>query len=277
MNYRILGRTGLRVGEIGMGLEHLLDKDEKTVIETVKAAVDGGVSYLDCHPGHDYDERPEPGVYNGYIKLGKALAQVDRSKLTLTYISSCRERDPAVAEVVFDGFLRATGIGSTDVFILGFCDKAVEYEQVMGEYGIFTFAKRMQAEGKTRFIGIATHSTDIAMKAIHGGDYDVLMFPVNPAFDVVNDGRGYDVENLPSLWDAAHDFDAVGDTDSRPRKDMYVECERHGVGLVAMKPFAGGYIFREDVNTGFTPVHCRIAGYRSWCRAVRTRTRSRRS
>ena len=38
MKYRKLGHTGIEVSEIGMGLEHLLDKDEQTVIETIKAA-----------------------------------------------------------------------------------------------------------------------------------------------------------------------------------------------------------------------------------------------
>ena len=36
MEYRVLGRTGLRVSEIGMGLEHLLDKDGQTVIDTIR-------------------------------------------------------------------------------------------------------------------------------------------------------------------------------------------------------------------------------------------------
>ena len=60
MKYRGFGRTGIEVSEIGMGLEHLLDKDEQTVIDTIRAAVDGGVTYFDCHPGHDYDQRPDP-------------------------------------------------------------------------------------------------------------------------------------------------------------------------------------------------------------------------
>ena len=47
MNYRKLGRTHFEISEIGMGTEHLLDKDEQIVIQTIKAAIDGGITYLD--------------------------------------------------------------------------------------------------------------------------------------------------------------------------------------------------------------------------------------
>ena len=88
MKYRGFGRTGIEVSEIGMGLEHLLDKDEQTVIDTVRAAIDGGVTYFDCHPGHDYDQRPDPATYPGYQMLGKALAGL-RGRVTISYIASC--------------------------------------------------------------------------------------------------------------------------------------------------------------------------------------------
>ena len=71
MKYRVLGRTGIKVSEIGMGLEHLLDKDEQNVIDTIRTAIDGGVTYLDCHVGHDFQE--DSVEYEGYKKLGKAL------------------------------------------------------------------------------------------------------------------------------------------------------------------------------------------------------------
>jgi predicted aldo/keto reductase-like oxidoreductase len=253
MRYRKLGRTGIEVSEIGMGLEHLLVKDEQTVIDTIKAAVDGGVTYLDCHPGHDYDNRPDPGIYEGYIKLGKALKGV-RDKLTLTYIASCRERELSLARTCFEGYLRALGTDHTDVFIIQFCDTTAEYEQVTSDTGLLAYARQLRAEGKVRFIGISTHSSDIAYKAINSGAFDVLMYPVNPAFDVVIDEDMYKTDNLATLWDAAYAFSSEGKRDAQPRKNVYIECERRGVGLVAMKPFAGGFIFRVEQDAGFTPV-----------------------
>lgn len=254
MKYRRLGHTGVEVSEISMGLEHLLDKDTQIVIDTIRAAVNGGVSYLDCHPGHDYDNRADPGVYDGYMKLGKAIRDV-RDKLTLTYIASCREREPGLARICFDGYLKALGTDHTDVFIIQFCDTTAEYEQVTGETGLLAYAQQLRNKGRVGFIGISTHSSDIAYKAISSGAFDVLMYPVNPAFDVVTDEERYKTDDLATLWDAAHAFTSEGKRGAQPRKNVYSECERRGIGLVAMKPFAGGFIFGIEKDAGFTPVN----------------------
>jgi len=250
----MLGKTGVQVSEIGMGLEHLLDKDAQTVTDTIAAAFSGGVNYLDCHPGHDYDGRSDPAVYDGYIKLGKALKGI-RDKLTITYIASCREREPNVARACFEGYLHAVGTKYTDIFIIQFCDTVAEYELVTGRFGLLAYARQLRAEGKAKFIGISTHSSDIACRAIESGDFDVLMYPINPAFDVVTDEDRYKTNDLATLWDAAHDFSAENRDGATPRKNVYNECERMGVGLAAMKPFAGGFIFDVEKNAGFTPIN----------------------
>lgn len=253
MKVRIFGSTGIEVGEIGMGLEHLLDKDEQTVIDTVRAAVDGGVTYLDCHPGHDYDDRTELELYEGYAKLGKALAG-HRDKLTISYIASCNERGADVAPRCFEGYLRALGTDHTDVFILQFCDKMAEYREITGENGLLAYAQKVRAEGKARYIGISTHSMDVAFKAMESGSFDMLMFPVNPAFDVLDDEKEYNENLIGNLWDKAYAYTSGGKSGALPRKDVYSACESHGVALVAMKPFAGGFVFGVEKDAGFTPV-----------------------
>jgi uncharacterized protein len=254
MEYRKFGRTGIEVGEIGMGLEHLLDKDEQTVIDTVRAAIDGGVTYLDCHPGHDYDGRPEPERYEGYEKLGKALAGL-RDKMTISYIASYNERGSDVAPRCFEGYLRSLGTDHTDVFILQFCDKMAEYREITGENGLLAYAQKVRAEGKARYIGISTHSMSVAFEAIESGSFDMLMFPVNPAFDVLDDEKEYNEDLVGNLWDKAYQYNPNGKSGALPRKSVYSACERHGVALVAMKPFAGGFVFGVEKDAGFTPVN----------------------
>jgi len=252
MQYRRLGRTGLNVSEIGMGTEHLLDKDEQTVIATIKAAVEGGVNYFDCHVGHDFPE--ESVSYDGYDKLGKALAGL-RDKLYISYITFYKDRSFEFTQPRFDYFLNALNTDHTDVFMIQFCDKENDYESILSENGALDHVKKLRLEGKVRFIGISTHSTEIAHKAIKSGEFDVIMFPVNPAFDVLTDEEQYKTDNLETLWDAAHDFNADKADETRPRKSVYNECEKNDIGLVAMKPFAGGFIFRVEGEAGFTPVN----------------------
>ena len=251
MKYRVLGRTGRKISEIGMGTEHLLDKDEQIVIATIKAALDGGVTYFDCHPGHDNQE--DVIEYEGYVKLGKAIGGV-RDKLCLTYLAPSSFTSDAI-QPRFEFFLRALGTDHIDVFILQFCDKVKNFEGMTADGGLLDYAKKLQREGKLKYIGISTHSQAVAFGAIRNGAFDMLMYPVNPAFDVVVDEERYKTDNLESLWDAADDFKPDSKNSRQPRKSVYSECEREGVGLVAMKPFGGGYIFNAEKDAGFTPVN----------------------
>jgi len=284
MKYRILGRTGLKVSEIGMGLEHLLVKDEQTIIDTIKAAVGGGVNYLDCHVSHDFKE--DSVEYDGYVKLGKAFKGI-RDKLYISYITFYKQRSAEYTQPRFDFFLDALGTTHVEVFMIQFCDKNSDYDEIMGENSAYAHAKKMQAEGKVRFIGLSTHSTEIALKAIKSDKFDVLMFPINPAFDVLTDGKKYDTDKIETLWTAAEDFKAdenecvvnkagenkADDNEtvdnktgannagvnrlykSQPRKNVYIECEKNNIGLVAMKIFAGAFIFGVEKEAGFTPVN----------------------
>ena len=253
MKYRKLGRTGLSVSEIGMGLEHLLDKDEKIVIDTIRAAINGGVNYFDCHVGHDYQE--DSIMYEGYSKLGKAL-KGHRDNVYISYVTYYKYRNAEYTQPRFDNFLQALDTDHVDVFIIQFCDRSTDYEQITGDNGALAHAKKLKSEGKASYIGISTHSTDIALKAIRSGEFDVLMYPVNPAFDVITiDEEQHKSDDIGFLWDAAHDFSAEDKIDSLPRKNVFNECERNDIGLVAMKPFAGGVTLDWEKEAGFTPVN----------------------
>ena len=253
MKYRVLGRTGVEISEIGMGLEHLISHEQSIINATLKTAIDGGVNYLDCHPGHDYKE--DEIDYAGYEKLGKAICGV-RDKLCISYIAVCSARKICDAQPRFESYLKALNTDHTDVFMIQFCDKMTEYDEITGEAGLLEYAKKLSAEGKIRYTGISTHSSAVARKAIYSGDFDVIMYPVNPAFDVVIDEEQYKTDDLGTLWDAANDYNSDSAKSSKlVRKDIYTECLNNNIGLIAMKPFGGGFIFGIEGNAGFTPLN----------------------
>src|SRR5262245_44490057 len=77
MNYRVLGHTGEKISAIGVGGGHLALKhvDEKLAIRIVRAAVDGGINFMDnCW---DYNEGASE------IRMGKALRDGYRDKVFL--------------------------------------------------------------------------------------------------------------------------------------------------------------------------------------------------
>ena len=86
-------------------------------------------------------------------------------------------------------------------------------------------ALRLQREGKARFIGLSGHANPIARQAARDGYVDVLMQPVNLA--------------------------AGADT-----REMLELCAGLDVAVVAMKPFAGGEMFRKSAAVPVTAVRC---------------------
>ena len=150
MKHRILGRTGIEVSEIGMGTEHLLDKDAQIVADTIAAAINGGINYFDCHPGHDSQE--DSIDYVGYQKLGKAL-QGARDKLTITYLAPAL-LSPTDTEPRFASYLRAMDTDHTDVFIIQFCDKVKDFEHVIGVEGFFAVNQNILNKAHTKHINI---------------------------------------------------------------------------------------------------------------------------
>ncbi len=250
MQYRKLGRTELDVSEIGMGLEHLLDKDEAVVAETIQTAIRGGVNYFDCLPLSEYST--ETGENEAYLKLGRALEGC-REWVYLTFLAYVSRPLPYI-QADFACYLRALRTDHTDVFILACCDRLVDFEQATGAGSLLEYAKKLRGEGKVRHIGFSTHNAELAHRVIRSGDFDVLMFPVNPAFDVIPDEERFHSDILGNIWDAAYQFTSA-DGGPRPRTSVYDACERYGVGLVAMKPFAGGFIFGVEKAAGFTPLN----------------------
>jgi predicted aldo/keto reductase-like oxidoreductase len=83
-------------------------------------------------------------------------------------------------------------------------------------------------QGKIGHIGMSSHRVSISIKAVNSGLIDVLMYPV-------------------SLTSSAINADRV----------LYQACIDQNVGLVAMKPYAGGTLFIANGKpTGITPVQC---------------------
>ncbi len=89
------------------------------------------------------------------------------------------------------------------------------YEHVFKPEGAMEAAQQALEDGKINHIGISSHSLEIARRAITSGVFSTVLFPFNFV-------RNEATEELVSL------------------------AQKHDVGFVAMKPFAGGSI--KDAN-----------------------------
>jgi uncharacterized protein len=253
MRTAVLGRTGIETSVIGLGMEHLEKLPYEEVAATVEAALNGGVRYMDLfmpsanirdHVGKLIKGRRHRFQIQGH--LGACL-QADGQY--------CRSRDPARAERHAEDLLRRLGTDYLDVLVLHFVDESPEWAEAADPGGILEIAQRWKRQGKAGAIGMSSHKVVAAMAAVGSGVVDVLMFPVNPAFDLLPGET-----QLEALREAAP-YSGLKEAGSKPvysRRGLFLECERSGVAIVAMKPYGGGWVFRPENPSGIvlTPVQC---------------------
>jgi len=252
MKYRKLGRTAINVGIVGLGAEHLEHASTDTVVSVVHEAIDHEVNYIDFFMA-------SPGVRDNF---GIALKHRRNEVLIAGHLGSilrngqyARSRNQVECERFFDDLLTRLKTDYVDVLMLHFIDKPDDYDKVFGSSGLLELAARLQKEGKTRFIGMSGHYMPVALKAVNSGYIDVLMFPVNPAFDTLPG----DME-MKALWqDSSYRDTALAGNKPMPqRKELYHACAIQGVGLVVMKPYAAGRLFVKEnpSHIVLTPMQC---------------------
>jgi predicted aldo/keto reductase-like oxidoreductase len=205
---RPLGRTELMVSAVSLGTEYLLNKPVDHVAQVIRAAVDRGVTYFDLFWA-------QPGFRDA---LGAAFVGLrDRVQLAahLGAVAPSGEhevsRDPRLALRFFEDFLARYRTDYVDVLYLHNVNDQPDLDLVMGPGGILDLARRLVREGKARAIGFSGHSVPITRAAVASGAIDVLMFPINLA--------GHAIPG---------------------RRELLLECQERGVGVVAMKAYAGG-------------------------------------
>ena len=249
MRYRALGNTGLMVSEIGLGAEWL----ERHSAEEVKAVIDcceaQGINILDCW-------MPEPKVRSN---IGAAIAGKRERWIIQGHFGSTwqdgqyvRTRDMDKVVPAFEDLLERLGTGYIDLGMIHFVDEEAEFHRIMeGEF--LAYVKEQKAKGVIRHIGMSTHNPRVGILAALSGEIEMLLFSVNPAFDL-----------LPATEDMEQYFSEesyeVGLGGIHPdRAELYRLCEQRGVGITVMKGYAGGRLFSGSTSpfgVALTPVQC---------------------
>lgn len=248
MQYRRLGKTNLMVSEIGFGGEWL----ERHNYEECKAVIDRaqelGINILDCWMS-------EPNVRTN---IGKALAGRRSQWFIQGHIGSTwqegqyvRTRDVGKCREAFEDLLKRLQTDYIDLGMIHFVDQEKDWEDVTG--GPFLeYVKELKKSGKIRHIGMSTHNPDMARKAAESGFVEMILFSINPAFDLLPP-----TDNIDNYFVEEYQ-DGLGGIDPA-RAGLYKLCEQNDVGITVMKPYAGGRLFdaeRSTFGTALTPVQC---------------------
>ena len=238
MRYRILGNTGLSVSEIGIGCEGMTEENCGMAAKLLDTAQAAGVNYFDLYS-------PDPALREA---LGKALRGRREKFFIQSHLCSVwengqytRTRDPEKTRAGFEEMLRLLQTDYIDVGMIHYCDALSDW-QTIKDNGILDYAKELKAAGRIRHIGISSHNPQAAMAAVEEGTIEILMFSVNPCYDLQPAG-----EELEQLWaDEAYENELVNmDPD---RQKLYELCAEKGVGITVMKAFGGGDLLDESLS-----------------------------
>lgn len=210
MNKRIIGKSTLEVGAIGLGCMGMSEfygrSDEQESIHTIHKALDLGITLLDTADMY--------GVGKNEILVGKAIAERRSEAIVATKFGSVRNENgdflgvsgrPEYVKSACEASLKRLGVNEIDLYYQHRVDPNVPIEETIG-----AMAELVQ-EGKVRYIGMseAAASTIRRAHAIH---------PITA------------VQTEYSLW-------------SRDVEDEILPtCRELGIGFVPYSPLGRGFL-----------------------------------
>jgi aryl-alcohol dehydrogenase-like predicted oxidoreductase len=223
MPRRQLGTTGEQVSAIGMGGYHigLPSVDEALGIRLIHAALDRGINFLDN--SWDYNK----GISE--LRMGKALAGGRRDRAFLMTKIDGRTKKEAARQIE-ESLARLR----TDRIDLVQFHEIVRFEdpdRIFARQGALEAFLEAKQAGKLRYIGFTGHKDpQIHLRTLevaeqHGFHFDTVQMPVN-----VMDAhfRSFTQQVVP-------------------------EAVRRGIGVLAMKTMADGFILKSKT---VTPIEC---------------------
>ena len=165
MEYKILGKTGLKVSVLGFGgipIQRIDAAGTRVLMEKLSAA---GVNYIDTARGYTVSEQ----------YLGEALEGI-RDRFILATKSMGRTREAMAADIELSlKNLR------TDYIDLYQCHNPnlQQFEQIIAPGGALEALMEAKAAGKIGHIGLTCHSLEVFERAIEQDWVETLMFPYN--------------------------------------------------------------------------------------------------
>ena len=245
MKTRRLGKTELMVSEIGFGGEWLERHPEQEAIDLIRYAEKQGINIIDCW-------MPDPKSRD---IIGKAIADSRDKWYVQGHIGSTwqdgqyvRTRDMRHVKPAFEDLLRRIGGGYIDLGMIHYIDTQEDWNSSMN--GPFIdYVRHLRDTGVIRHIGMSTHNPRIAKMAVETGFIEMILFSINPAFDMKPAS-----DDLTAMF---ADYDASLSGIDPERASLYRLCEEKDVGITVMKGFFGGRLFdaaTSPFGAAFTPV-----------------------
>jgi len=246
MEYRVLGRTGIRVSEIGFGCGNVGglmvrgSRDEQ--VEAVSRALELGIDYFDTAPSYG-DGRSEANLGRVLEELGPDVTVATKVRIGAGDLDDI----PGAVERSLEASLKRLKRDSVDVLQLhsrvalerdgeGWSG-AIGIGDVLGEGGVADAFDALRSRGLTRFNGFTGIGEAEALhRVVESGRLDVVQAYCN----MINPSAGWDVPEGFSGYDFGRLID---------------KAAGRGMGVAAIRVMAAGAVGGERAREGHaTPV-----------------------
>ena len=238
LEYRQLGRSGLKVSEIGMGCEGFIGKTQEEIQAMVDIMEAGGVNCIDL-----FTPDPQVRAHLGLALRGRREKFVLQAHLCSIWKNGQYQRTRVLSEVK-EGFqeqLRLLNTDHVEIGMIHYVDSLTDWETVRTG-GVLAYAQELLAKGVIGCIGLSSHNPEVALAAVNSGLIQVLMFSINPCYDLQPAN-----EDVEQLWNEKNYAKPLVNMDPQ-RQELYETCQRLGVGITVMKAFGGGDLLRSDLS-----------------------------
>lgn len=252
MEYRRIKGAEVPVSVIGFGGVYLEGMPAEKIIEMVHHAMDLGINLLDLY-------MPQPEIRDAIGEAlrthpGKVLIQGHLCTVCNDEGQYVRTRNLEAVKRSFEDMLERLKQGRVDFGLIHFLDSEKDVEDVE-KSGILDYALDLKRQGVIRQLGFSSHNAVTAMKLVETGLYEMLMFSLNPAYDLDHGQRA--VEDIMAFKGVTVDEKALGIAPAR--NALYQRCEALGIGITVMKALAAGRLLSAESSPfgrAMTPAQC---------------------
>ena len=165
MEYRILGKTGLKISRLGFGGIPIQRIDAEGTRKLMLQMKEAGINYIDTARGYTVSEE----------YLGEALEGI-RDDFIIATKSMARTKETMAADIEIS--LKNLRTNYIDLYQVHNPNMA-QLEQVMAPGGALDALMEAKAAGKIGHIGLTAHAIEVFEKALELPWVETIMFPYN--------------------------------------------------------------------------------------------------
>lgn len=167
MQYRMLGKTGLKLPLIGFGGIKLGGIPQSQVNKLVDMAIESGMNYIDTARVYGQSEK----------KLGIALKN-KRDKVILSTKVITRKLEAFKRD--FETSLENLQTDYVELFFLHDVSSQIAWQRIK-DNKILEYISDLKREGKIGHIALSTHSISVGIEMLKTGLFEAVMLAYNPA------------------------------------------------------------------------------------------------